>query len=523
MYHIYLNNKSLFVFFFILFLYSACSEDENIVELQLEKTEVAMKPGESETVNIISGNGGYSAYPLDEDLVTATISETTVTIAASDNLDGGETNVYVYDSKGTKAKVVVTVAQIFNITIDATEPSIIVGEEKTITILSGNGGYSIGFADETSAGIVDLDTDNLESNSTFKIIGAGEGIANLIITDSENQTLNFSVAVEQGVISVDRSSLSLMGIQSTGIISILAGSGDYSLSFSEEGIANAIIENDIVTVTPVASGTTELTITGSMEDVVVIPINVDVDVAINLWDNYCLVVDIADSPQAESLKSLTQVTYEITFYADNTRGLMTLMGLENNFLLRGEFTDVNPRFEISGNNLQIFSQQTILSDREGGNGPGKWYHVAVVFDGNATTIEEKYKMYINGVQESLTFQNTGGEQATIDLTYQNQDPAFMFGRAYNQDWRAFYGKLGEARIWKVARTEAEIHANMCTLSSGYNSDDLVAAWVFNSGLTTSSFTDVSGHGLDAAVYGNVGGFEPKELPADRYVHKDCPE
>lgn len=511
--------------FLCYFFCSACSEDENIVGLQLEKTEVAMKPGESETVNIISGNGGYSVYPLDEDLVTATISETTVTITASDNLDGGETNVYVYDSKGTKGKVIVTVAQIFNLTIDATESSIVVGEEKTITVLSGNGDYSIEFADETSADIVGLNTDNLESNSTFKIIGTGEGTANLIITDSESQTLSFSVTVEQGVISVDQSSLSLMGTQSVGVISVLAGSGDYVLSFSEEGIASATIENDVITVTPGVSGTTELTITGSMEDMVVIPItvDVDVDVAINLWDNYCLVVDFAGSPQAESLKSLTQVTYEITFYADNTRGLMTLMGLENNFLLRGEFTDVNPRFEISGDNLQIFSQQTILSDREGGNGPGKWYHVAVVFDGNATTIEEKYKMYINGVQESLTFQNTGGEQSSIDLTYQNQDPAFMFGRAYNQDWRAFYGKLGEARIWKVARTEAEIQAGMCTLSSGYDTDDLVAAWVFNSGLSTSSFSDVSGHGLDAAVYGNVGGFEPKELPVDRYVHKDCPE
>ncbi len=519
----YIKNLHLFSFLILISIVFACNKEEIDVDIELDTTEVSINPGESLTINVISGNGEYSAYPLDEDIVTATVNESEVTITASDNLEGGETNVYVFDSKGKKAKVVVTVAQVFNITVDSSMPSIVVGQEKVISILTGNGNYTVDFVDASSSSIIELNKDDLQGNNTFTITGKNVGEASLIIRDGKDQTLDLIVKVEEGVISVDQSSLTLNGSKSIGTISILSGSGNYTFSFSEDDIVSVSLENDVITVVPLASGSTELTITGIQGDNVVIPISVDLDLAVNLYDNYCLVVDMANSPQAESLKNLSQVTYEIVFYADYTRGLMTLMGLEGNLLLRGEFTDVNPRFEISGSDLKIFSQQTILSDRAGGNGPGKWYHVAVVFDGTATSIEEKYKMYINGVQETLTFENTSGEHTTVDLTVQNEDPAFMIGRACNQDWRGFYGKLGEARIWKVARTESEIQASMCSLTSEYNVEDLVSNWVFNYGTSTSSFTDLSGHGLDAVVYGNVGGFEPKEFPEDRYVQKVCPE
>ena len=508
------------LFFLLLF---GCKKEDESVDLTVDQTEISLNPGDSIIVKITSGNGGYLVNSKDETVATATINDDEITIHASGNKNGGKTIVYVYDSKGMKERITVTVAEVFDITVDEASPTISIGGDKTITVLTGNGDYSVDFSDEAFQKLVELNTDSLANNNSFTITGISEGTATLIISDGKGKTLTFSVIIKRGVITVDQSNISLVGSQSAGVISILSGSGNYELSFSKEGIANATVSNDVITITPVSSGNTELTVTGSQGDLVIIPVTVNVDLAANLASNYCLTIDMANSAQAEELKSLKQVTYEITFYADYTRGLMTFMGLENNFLLRGEQVDVNPRFEISGSNLQIFSTQTILSDRDGGNGPGKWYHVAIVFNGDATTIEEKYKMYINGIDEPLIFKNTGGEQSTIDLTYQNKDPAFMIGRAFDVSWRAFYGKIAEARIWRVARTAEQIKDNMCSLSDDYDAGDLVGRWLFNDGTETSAFSDLSGHNLDAVVHSNDDSMDTTDFPASDYVTKKCPE
>ena len=106
---------------------------------------------------------------------------------------------------------------------------------------------------------------------------------------------------------------------------------------------------------------------------------------------------------------MNQLTFEVVFYPTYTRSMQSFIGLESVFLLRAEAKDVNPRFEIATkingkSDPRFRSQQTIYcDDSEGGRKtPGKWYHIAIVYDGTKSSTKEAYKMYINGVRETLT-------------------------------------------------------------------------------------------------------------------------
>ena len=234
----------------------------------------------------------------------------------------------------------------------------------------------------------------------------------------------------------------------------------------------------------------------------------------------------------QGLQNLEKVTFEIIFYPYYTRSMQSFIGLEGNLLLRAEEgKDTNPRFQIatkiSGlSNPYLLSQQTILSDRSGGKNPGKWYHLALVFDGTQPTVMDAYKLYIDGVLETLIPKEdkylTSKPNPTIDLTQVNNDPGLMIGRSCNDNGRVGYIYVYQARVWKTVRTAEEIKENMCELKSGYNADDLVGYWLFADGIAATKFDDLSGNGLDALVYGHANNpFKPMEFPATEYKPVPC--
>ena len=172
------------------------------------------------------------------------------------------------------------------------------------------------------------------------------------------------------------------------------------------------------------------------------------------------------------------------------------------------------------------SEQVVYSDRKDANAkkPGKWYHVALVYDGTQPNIMEAYKLYINGVPEKLTGKEDYSNKApnsSMDLTIMNADNYFMIGRANNNDYRNGLIRVYQARIWKTARTEQEIKENLCELKSGYNTDDLVGYWIFSDGIEKSEYEDLSGHEMNAKV-GDHNGAKPSTIAADRYKPVECP-
>ncbi len=112
---------------------------------------------------------------------------------------------------------------------------------------------------------------------------------------------------------------------------------------------------------------------------------------------------------------------------------------------------------------------------------GTWYHLAATFDGT------NLKIYVNG-----TLRGTTAVAGTIDA---NTGPLGIGGNVSGTLSSTLEGTLDEVRIWRVARTESEIQADM---HKSYSSSqtNLAAYWQFTEGSGSSTAVDV--------VNGNVG-------------------
>lgn len=130
-------------------------------------------------------------------------------------------------------------------------------------------------------------------------------------------------------------------------------------------------------------------------------------------------------------------------------------------------------------------------------GTNAWYHIAGVYNGT------QMKMYINGVLQStedVVGEPTPGTGVVVNI---GENPTWP-GRFWN-------GKLDEIRIWSVARTEAEIQANMSIELAG-TEPGLEAYYSMNEG-TGNTTADVSGNNnvgqlinMDNSAW--VDGFQP---------------
>ncbi len=108
-----------------------------------------------------------------------------------------------------------------------------------------------------------------------------------------------------------------------------------------------------------------------------------------------------------------------------------------------------------------------------------WNHVAVSFDG------EWYRVYVNGILKYSTEALKGKTPVGTPVT--------TIGRVDN----FFPGRLDDVRLWKRARSEAEIRADMSRQLGG-NETDLVGYWHFEGGYAR----DYSRHNHAGEKHGN---------------------
>ena len=163
--------------------------------------------------------------------------------------------------------------------------------------------------------------------------------------------------------------------------------------------------------------------------------------------------------------------------------------------------------------------------------------VAKLWDLSST--KEAYKMYINGVRETLTPADNSYEDcapnSSLNLTdVGGNDKALLIGRS-GDSYRVGYCKVYQARMWKRALDESEIKANMCKILNAEEHSDLMRYWVFSKGVGgTTVFENWGngGSGLDAQVcLQNISENKPAwgaELPAtyngdkSRFEPIECP-
>lgn len=146
------------------FFMVSCSDDKEeqevkpATDLVVDNNSVTLLQGDEITVSITSGNGDYYVKPFDENVATATINGNKVTIKATENSqleenNRTETTILIVDGRKKVARVLVRVAKLWDLTVDAPEEGfdLFIGEKRLVKILTGNGDYQISIPDGTKS------------------------------------------------------------------------------------------------------------------------------------------------------------------------------------------------------------------------------------------------------------------------------------------------------------------------------------------------------------------------------------
>jgi hypothetical protein len=152
--------------------------------------------------------------------------------------------------------------------------------------------------------------------------------------------------------------------------------------------------------------------------------------------------------------------------------ISTFMGTEGATLLR--FGDTgNPANRLQTNGAGTELPVNFALD--------KWYHVALVVNGNKTIA------YING-------------EKIDEFTKNGRLGIFYVGKSFNEH-RGIAAHFSELRLWKVARTAAQIKENMYDVAT--NAEGLYAYWKMNK-VENNKIPDASGNGRELTLHEQKG-------------------
>lgn len=452
------------------FFMVSCSDDKEeqevkpATDLVVDNNSVTLLQGDEITVSITSGNGDYYVKPFDENVATATINGNKVTIKATENSqleenNRTETTILIVDGRKKVARVLVRVAKLWDLTVDAPEEGfdLFIGEKRLVKILTGNGDYQISIPEgaDKFLEVGELSGQVIPLTAKFE---TGADPVNITITDKKGKTITIPVVVNIVDLTLKSNEATFAEPDAESqYISIERGNGGYSFTYQvgdSEPTTNATIveateKENLITLKPKARGDVKVIVTdqkGSVEEI--------------------------------SVK-------------------------------------VNPY------NLKLENEATSL------------------INGTKSSTKEAYKMYINGVRETLTPADNSYEDcapnSSLNLTdVGGNDKALLIGRS-GDSYRVGYCKVYQARMWKRALDESEIKANMCKILNAEEHSDLMGYWVFSKGVGgTTVFENWGngGSGLDAQVcLQNISENKPAwgaELPAtyngdkSRFEPIECP-
>ena len=506
-----------------------CAKDEtapDLVELSLDKSSVAITPDVTATVKITSGNGEYTAVSSDNNIATAAVSGDEITITPKSTAERANAVIVITDKAFKRTTIDVTVAKLFELALNTTEAALEVGvdgkNEVEIKINTGNFGYNTELL-TNSATFVELDKSKLESHGKFKVKAKAAGTAKVKVTDAKGKeaivTLNVTAPT---TLTLDKTTLTIDAVQGSSIVTVNSGNGNYKATVANPLVAKAWVSGNAITIKGKINGTTGVVIEDKKGQKSTINVTVAGPAyAMNMSDQYFGYANFTDIALVDqSVKSLKQVTFEMTCKIDGYRGLQTFMGLEGNLIIRGKNDDFRPThpIQIAGLGDKITLESTKSFNLN------EWMNIALVVDCDKTTIQEKYKLYINGVQDVLVIARQDETHTVVNLASSSDGNRFEIGRAFGQDFRAMKGTVSEARVWTVARTGQQIKDNMCALTG--SNTGLLARWNFSAGAETGYIQDSNGGKYETnLILANAklgGNYTQVKAPKTVFVDKGCP-
>lgn len=491
------------------FFMVSCSDDKEeqevkpATDLVVDNNSVTLLQGDEITVSITSGNGDYYVKPFDENVATATINGNKVTIKATENSqleenNRTETTILIVDGRKKVARVLVRVAKLWDLTVDAPEEGfdLFIGEKRLVKILTGNGDYQISIPEgaDKFLEVGELSGQVIPLTAKFE---TGADPVNVTITDKKGKTITIPVVVNIVDLTLKSNEATFAEPDAESqYISIERGNGGYSFTYQvgdSEPTTNATIveateKENLITLKPKARGDVKVIVTdqkGSVEEI---------SVKVN---PYNLKLE-------NEATSLIIGGYEASTEIAITRGngdykLAQLTDDNKTYLKTAELIteDGATKLKLTGKKLGATTLE--LSDAAG----------------QKLTLP----VYVNPV----CYRDVGGN-----------DKALLIGRS-GDSYRVGYCKVYQARMWKRALDESEIKANMCKILNAEEHSDLMGYWVFSKGVGgTTVFENWGngGSGLDAQVcLQNISENKPAwgaELPAtyngdkSRFEPIECP-
>lgn len=203
-------------------------------ELTLDKTELVMtKATKPIEVNIIAGNGGYEVESSNGEVVTVKlISEGKVQVTAVGN---GSATIKVTDADGKTASINVTVCD--QLVLEKTSDIIAINGTLNIAIIAGSGEYSVTSDNaEIATAVVS------ESGDVISITGVSKGEAKITVTDKWEFSATIAIKVVDEF-KLEKTTITLLDIETPQTIKILEGSEDYTISTTSESL-ECVISDD---------------------------------------------------------------------------------------------------------------------------------------------------------------------------------------------------------------------------------------------------------------------------------------
>ncbi|GIZ15323.1 hypothetical protein [Capnocytophaga catalasegens] len=154
--------------------------------IALDNKSIAIKIGETRDINILSGEGPFSAVSKDKAIAEATIKDKIIIITG---VAVGITQVEVTDTKTNKIETIGVSVAASGLVVSSETLVITEKGTKTINIISGSGSY------EVTSSMPEIVSISLASN-TITVQGLKKGEANITLKDTQsNQTKVITVKV----------------------------------------------------------------------------------------------------------------------------------------------------------------------------------------------------------------------------------------------------------------------------------------------------------------------------------------
>lgn len=182
--------------------------------------------------------------------------------------------------------------------------------------------------------------------------------------------------------------------------------------------------------------------------------------------------DLVDGGDLDELDSVSQFTFEVHLNIQTLNAFTQIINKQLNSTNRLQLQIDNGKIVcIVANGSNSYRQTGYVLEED------VWYHIAMVFDGNQSTNEDRLKLYVDGEELNLS----GSGSGTLPSVTPSTSASIVLGD------NTFDGFVDEVRVWDTALSQSDINIwkvkEIDNRHISYN--DLVLYWQFDDDSSTS--------------------------------------